>query len=393
MELAEEGDLPAAIENEKKAYTLASQEEVVRKTLSVLYNSYGLELKDQGNVHKSLQSLKSALEYEPDQPQIKKNMAVIYLELAYQAFGKNEYINCRRFLKNAEDFDENNPYIYVLFGEVAYALDNYYQAESDWTQALKLDPNLYDVAMKLQKLKQDKELEGNFKVKEVENFRMKFEGIDNQDVAETAGQVLKDAYRSVGQDFNLYPRVVVPVIIYPADKLKKLDYFPDWAAGTYDGKIRIGDNLGKSDLLLKDILYHEYTHVLVYILAQGNAPLWLNEGLAEYEANRFKKAMHRKARKKMLYKAIEKDTLFSLDQLGEMNLSKLGHMSAHRIELVYAQSESFVTYLIKRTSLYDMRKLLEHLGGGDSIHKAVKDVLYVDLETLERDWKREVDKD
>ncbi|MCK5346854.1 MAG: hypothetical protein KAR20_25775, partial [Candidatus Heimdallarchaeota archaeon] len=229
--------------------------------------------------------------------------------------------------------------------------------------------------------------ERNFSIKEIENFKLKFEGIDKQALAEEAAEILRNAYREVGQDYDLYPRATVPVVIYPRNKLKKLDYFPDWAAGSYDGKIRFGENLIENKTYMKAVLYHEYTHVLVRILGGDNVPLWLNEGLAEYSAKKFKTPEMRKARKILLEKAFSKKTIFSSNRLGPMDLTKLSFLSPNRVELVYAQSESFIDYLINKSSLYDMKVLLEHLKRGDSIYKAIKDVLFVDLEVLIRDWK------
>ncbi len=388
-ELADAGSWEEAIDKETRAFDLAPDVEVIKKTLAVYYNSYGLELKDDGKFRKAAQCLKLAVDYFPDEPILKKNAANVYLVWADNFMRKNEYTNAERMLVNAERFDESNPYLYVMKGEIAYSRDNYYRAKDNWNKALELNPSLYNVRIKLDKLEKEQEAERNFSIKEIENFKLKFEGIDKQDLAEQAAEILRNAYREVGQDYNLYPRATVPVVIYPKNRLKKLDYFPDWAAGTYDGKIRFGENLIENKIYMKAVLYHEYTHVLVRILGGDNVPLWLNEGLAEHAAKRFKTPEMRKARKMLLKKALEKKTSFPIDRLGVMDLNRLSFLSPNRIELVYAQSESFINYLINRSSMHDMRTLLEHLKRGDSIYKAVKDVLFVDLEVLERDWKSE----
>ena len=388
-ELADDEKWEEAVDKQQRAYDLAPKVIVVKKSLAVYYNSYGLELKDKGNLRKAAECLRLAVEYFPEEPILKKNAAAIYLVWADEFMHKNEYANAERMLKNAENFDTENPYIYVLNGEIAYLRDNYYRAKENWSKALELNSSLYKVRIKLEKLKKEQETERNFSVKEIENFKLKFEGIDKQKVAERAAEILRNAYKEVGQDYDLYPRTTVSVIIYPKNKLKKLDYFPDWAAGTYDGKIRFGENLMENKIFMKAVLYHEYTHVLVRILGGDNVPLWLNEGLAEYSANKFKTLEMRKARKVLLKKAFSNKTVFPIDRLGTMDLSKLSLLSPNRIELVYAQSESFITYLIDRSSMYDMKSLLKRLKTGVSIYKAVKDVLYVDLEVLERDWKSE----
>ena len=194
----------------------------------------------------------------------------------------------------------------------------------------------------------------------------------------------------LGKDLSVFPNAIIPVIIYPDKTLKNLGYFPDWAAGIYDGKIRVGERLGKTPRLLKGVLYHEYTHVLVYQLAGDNVPLWFNEGLAEYQARKFKLPSQRKMRHKMLLKANRKEGLFDFNQLAVMQLVDLNKLTQEALELVYAQSEAFVSYLIKRYSIYHITNVLKELGNGDNIEKAIKNSLFVDLERLIKDWKEEL---
>ncbi len=390
LKLADTGMFLDAVSKEKKALELAPDEPIVKKTMAYFYNAYALELKDKDNLYEAIDYLKLAVNCGSDEPQLKKNIAVVYIEIAYKQFEKAEYPESERALQEAEYFDTENPYLYALKGEIASSRDDYYQVEKNWTRALELDPNLYDVRLKLEKVKKEKDIEKNYNIHEVENFKLKFEGLEKENLADSAAEILRDAYREIGQDFNLYPQTVIPVIIYPAQALKKLEYFPDWAAGTYDGKIRFGEDLGKEDWHMKAVLYHEYTHVLVHLLGQNAVPLWLNEGLAEYQARRFKTEKLLNEQKKILLKEAKKGTLFAIDALSAMDLTKLSYLSSHRIELVYVQSESFVTYIINRASLYDVKNLLIRLKQGVNLYKAVKDVLFVDLEVLERGWKNEL---
>ncbi|MFH1459318.1 MAG: hypothetical protein ABIG64_02940 [Candidatus Omnitrophota bacterium] len=392
-ELTEKGLWEEAITKQTRAYQLQPQEAIIKNALAYYYNGYALELREKKYFQEAVINLKEAINYASEQSQIKKNLAVVYVDMANEEFHLAEYMRCENFLKEAELQDPENAYLYVLKGEVDYVQDNYYFAQENWEKALQINPHLSAVKLKLEKLKNEKNIEKNFNVQEVEHFRLKFEGLDNRKLADKAAAILRDAYREVGQDFSCFPQQVIPVIIYPKKELKKLDYFPDWAAGTYDGKIRIGEDLaimGKNGLQMNSVLFHEYTHVIIRLLGGDNVPLWLNEGLAECQAQKFKNLEEKRARQILLKLALKNNTLFSLDQLGAMNLMKLLALSGKSIELVYAQSESFVSYLIERASYYDIRNLLGRLGEGENIYKAVKDVLFVELEVLEKNWKADV---
>ena len=152
----------------------------------------------------------------------------------------------------------------------------------------------------------------------------------------------------------------------------------------------MGQDLWKDKLFVKAVLYHEYTHVIVNILGGHKVPLWLNEGLAEYEASRFMKHDMRKRRKMILKEAAKSNMIFPFERLSGMNLNILSGLPPILIELVYVQSESFVLYLIDRYSLYDVKKVLSLLGKGKKINEAVRKIMFVDLDELIQDWKEQI---
>ncbi|MBN2108516.1 MAG: tetratricopeptide repeat protein [Deltaproteobacteria bacterium] len=156
MELAREGNLPEALDKEKQAYRLDPDNEGVRTSLGILYNSLGIEKKKQGDYDGALQQLRSADEFAPGETQIKKNIAVVYIEMARQAMEKNDYRPAQALLDKAMDYDPLNPHIFVSSGRIAYIGNNYAKAEQDWARALELDPNLNNVREQLQKLQKEK---------------------------------------------------------------------------------------------------------------------------------------------------------------------------------------------------------------------------------------------
>jgi len=383
MELAGKGKTPEALDKEKLAYKLNPDNEAVRSSLGTLYNAVGVEKKKQGDFDGALQQLLYAREYAPQEVQIKKNIAVVYVEMARLVMEKNDFRQGQALLDKAVEYDPLNPHIFVSSGRIAYIGNNYAKAEQDWTRALELAPNLQDVRQQLEKLRKEKTLEDGFEIRERDNFSIKFESVHNRDLADALMQVLRDAYREVGRDFDLYPDSTVPVIVYPQGDLGQLEYFPDWAAGSYDGKIRFGEHLWKQNLQMKAVLYHEYTHVLVRMATGSNVPFWLNEGLAEYEAHRFKTPGMIGGRERLLHSA---KRLFTLSELAGMNIPSLSRLQPQAIELAYAQSESFVTWLIEKYSFRDMRSLLARLGRGESIQAAVRGEFNEELSVLEQKW-------
>ena len=100
-------------------------------------------------------------------------------------------------------------------------------------------------------------------------------------------KALERAYNRVGTDLSYYPSVRVPVILYTKKDYRSLTASPEWSGGLYDGKIRLPiGGAAHMTPMLRGVLFHEYTHVVVRELTKGNCPSWLNEGLAEYSGRR-----------------------------------------------------------------------------------------------------------
>ena len=384
-EYSQRGQWQEAMADVERALSLDPQEKVILNTASVIYNNYALQQQAQGDLLTALKFLKQAHDYRPDESQVNINLAQVYLALAQEKYEKAQYDSCRQFLRNAREFDPKNAQIYALAGELAYQHDEYEQAAENWNKALTLDPSLTAIRDRLDKLLQDQKLENGFHVRDIGNFKLKFEGREPPELAGEVSDILPMVFRDVGQDLELFPDTLIPVIIYPAQSARP-DYVPDWAAGTYDGKIRVRADV-RGSMMLKAVLYHEYTHALVFQLAGTQVPLWLNEGLAEYEAQRFLHVNQRKARRKLLLQALRDKTLFSIgEQLSGAERKFFDELPREKIELAYAQSESFVTFLVRQHSLYNLRQVLVRLSEGDSPRKAIEDVLFNDLDSLEQAW-------
>lgn len=110
---------------------------------------------------------------------------------------------------------------------------------------------------------------------------------DHGDNQEKVEEYLEDAYREVGQWLDAYPSRRIPVVFYAHGDFKKRFPGTSWAWGFWDGSaIRVNSTL-KSAQVIRDELYHEYTHVLVSELTgRSRPPAWLNEGLAELVEHR-----------------------------------------------------------------------------------------------------------
>jgi hypothetical protein len=96
-------------------------------------------------------------------------------------------------------------------------------------------------------------------------------------------ELLDKAFNILHERLGEYPRDEIKVILYSKPAFRDITQAPDWAGGSYDGKIRIpvgGLTTAEEATGLQNILVHEMTHAFLFRMAPAGLPLWFNEGLA-----------------------------------------------------------------------------------------------------------------
>lgn len=384
---AESGLWAEAIDKEKQAYELRPNDKSIQEALSFYFTKHAHQLYQKGQFESALSKCHEALKYTPEYPPAKEGISNIYIVYAQNSYDQRDFDSAEMHLENASDYYTDNPKAYILSGKIACDKDKYDEAKQEWLKALDLDPNLDEAKILLQKFSQEHHVEESYDKQKLGNFSVKYEGTGKTEKAQIALQILNEAYLEIGSELGEYPQYEIQVIIYPKRDVENLDYYPDFAAGLYDGKIRFTEDLFNDQSYLKAVLYHEYTHVIVHIIGGRNVPIWLNEGLAEYTASKFIPASYISYREKLLKSAAKNDVIIPFNQLNIASLSGLKELSYPMIALLYAQSDSFVTYVIDKFTIYDVRTILESISNGDNAQTAIIDTFNYSLKDLEDEWK------
>jgi len=191
------------------------------------------------------------------------------------------------------------------------------------------------------------------------HFTVSFEGPKQSDLAERALESLDRAYWRVGDALNSYPADPVPVVLYTTEEFRDITRAPGWAAGAYDGTIRIPMRGALNQQAELDrVLAHEFAHALIRSLAPRNVPTWLNEGIAA---------------------ALERESLaWALDRVqaagGPAPLAALtrsfGSLNGLQAELAYATSALAARTLLDVNGGVAMSNLLRDLGHGEPLASA-----------------------
>ncbi|MEJ2696677.1 MAG: peptidase MA family metallohydrolase [Candidatus Sulfobium sp.] len=287
--------------------------------------------------------------------------------LCYYKLG--DYRKSVSFLRKVLDRDGKNFVARKVIAFAYYRLDDIDASFANARKGLSLrdEPALRDL---YERLGRERKARRGYTEEDSWHFRILFDGYEHGGVEREILDILEDAYRSIGQELDYFPPDQVTVILYADRDFYDTTQAPRWSRGIYDGKIRVPvKGIGVQMTLVRKVLFHEYTHVLVHDLA-SSCPLWLNEGLAEY----FSTTYPHKTGQVIPLRNIEK------------SFAGLGSRS---VAVAYRESYSAVSYLIDRYGLYRVRAVLEAFGAGKEADAAFEDGLGVTYSRFISSWGKD----
>lgn len=355
--------------------------EPARQQLAVAHNNYAVDLASRGEWDLATSHLRQAIELDGTGGQFRRNLASVHLSRAYQEYADRHLDRARAAIQEALAADPNLTNAYALLGELEYDAQHLKEAKAAWERALQLNPGQSELAERLKQLNQEIPVESKFDRISEASFDLRYEEQLERPMGFDIRSFLLEARRVVGSDFALWPQQKLVVLLYSARSFKALRrQTPDWLAGQYDGKIRVPLPDDELDLeTVKQILFHEYTHAVVHEATRGRCPVWLNEGLAEYEGARYGRR-----RLNQLAEAAAGNRLVPWEQLDHYFSMTL---PVEQAALGYQQSHSIVQYLADRYGFWRIRRLLVALGSGTSLDQALEQEFHIKLQRLQANWR------
>lgn len=357
-----------------------------KQQLAIAYNNYALELSNAKKFSEAETQLKKALQFDPQNSHVKKNLSVVLLNHAFDILqdrrqsSRGSALKAKTLAQQSLRYSPSSPEPYVLIGDIEYDSQQLQRAKTAWEKAKRLDPSLPGVDSRLQKLQGEMVVEKQFDRVGNLHFDLRFQDQIDRSTAFDLRGALDQARRDVGRDFSYWPRRQIVVLIYSEAGFAKVRRGPDWAAGVYDGKIRVpfpSDAAAQESV--KSTLYHEYTHALIHDMTHNKCPVWLNEGIAEYQ-----EARTREPYLAHLRAAARNDKLIPLTSLDAAFKSRVTDIAG----LAYQQSFSLVTYLAQKYRFYRIRRVLEAIGKDKQVDEAFYDEFRLTMPQLEQRWKQ-----
>ena len=303
--------------------------------------------------------------------EISKEDITAYTQVGMCYYKLEDYSSARRYLEDALANDSSDFDALKYMAYTSYEQDYLDESKEHAEKALKIKETDKELKYLLDQLGREITVmeDNSYKDARIPKFKLQFSREEHQDARDVVLGILKEAYRQIGRELNYYPDQDITVILYNGKTFFDVTRSPGWAGGLYDGKIRIpihGYEGQEKDL--ERILFHEYTHALVHLLAK-DCPLWLNEGLAEY------------------FSAGE---LPRIRQVLPLNMMEKRFPSdGNVVAVAYLQSYSVVSDMIDKFGLYRIKELLEVQKKHQDIRKSFKEVLYTDYDRFIENWRRD----
>lgn len=230
--------------------------------------------------------LNAALDHAQRAVSLAPSQLPLLLDVAYLHLRRGEYTAALDALDPARRLAPDSADVAKLTGWADYGLNHLASAISEWKHAQELHPD-DDLAQALQKAEHELEVEGDFREGDSAHFALHYYGGATPELARGILQELESDFDEISNMLGSAPAEPISVILYTDEAFKDITRAPGWVGALNDGRIRIpvqGLNFVTPDLA--HVLKHELTHSFINDKTHGNAPVWLQEGMAQWVEGR-----------------------------------------------------------------------------------------------------------
>ena len=373
LDLYRSGDYAGAVEEFDRAYALAPDNETIQSNLVNAHLAAAKELVEANDLDAAISELSAALDLRDKDP-------TLYVYTASLCLATRDLPSAEDRLLSVLDIDPEHKDARILLGEVYYRRGSLPEAIEQWKWVYDQDPSDERVGELLAKAERELEVEKHFVTEyKRRHFIINRDRANFEKESRTILDILERAYRDIGLDLQHWPRNPVQVLLYSTEQFSIATLANCHVAGLYDGKIRVPlSPEGFDEDKLKQVLRHEYTHVIVQELTGGKTPFWFNEGLAQYESELLEDDTRR-----ILEDALKNGDLIPLQDLDETHIDLDGDPG--RLHLAYLEGFATVSYLRRRFTRHHLFKFMDLLGQGCDTETALKRIYRRSYKQLHRD--------
>lgn len=294
----------------------------------------------------------AAIDAEPRDPSL-------HLGAGLAAFLLGQSTTARHSLERALAMAPSLTPASLLLADILYRGSDIEGAIRVYEAALQYAPVDKTLHARLEALRREAALHESYFASHGAHFTVLFEGPADEALASRAVEILEAAYWRVSTALAMYPEQTITVVLYTQEQFRDLTRAPQWAAASYDGRMRVPVRGTAADSReLERVLIHEFTHALVQSVAPRGVPRWLHEGLAVVFEPDGAEWGHRQL--------ASSTRRLPLGGLGD----SFATLSTADARLAYAQSAAIVGTLFERGGAAAIGAVLQDIARGDAFAAA-----------------------
>jgi tetratricopeptide (TPR) repeat protein len=265
--------------------------------------------------------------------------------------------------------DPEEPALLELLGDLYDRREQVPDALQAWKSSFDTKPS---DRLRAKIVKAERELEAgrDYSLSTSAHFNMRYDREVDATLAREVSDFLERQYWVLADRFRHSPPQPITVLLYPAEQFRDVTQSPEWVGGLYDGKIRVPlGGLRRLNPAAEAVLTHELAHAVIHSKTRGQCPRWLHEGLAQIAEDR-------------PLSPADRQTIGAL--LAQRDPARWNEGS-----FSYPMALSFTRHLESRKGLDGLVRLLERLGAGEELARALTAVYGFEYERLCREWAAE----
>lgn len=389
LHLAKEGKADESLSAYEEAMTLAPEDQVLIKNYVSTLNNLGVEQSNtrqfvaaQGYFEKASKAL-PRLQDEAARSSIRENYSSLLTLWGTELMKRNQVAEAKKSLGQAAQLNPDNGVALVSLGDLAYEANDYGSAARHYTAALPhSDENKEYLNNRIQMIADESRLESSFHhVTDPKNrFLLQYVNYSGGTTVSAVLDMLTQAYDTIGHDLGVYPARTVNVKVYTQEDFFKVAKLPEWAIGIFDGKMRLRvDEVQSAPALVRDLLFHEYTHAVLAMNVKQQVPAWFHEGIAQLMEPQFRESAREQeqvrvalARHQISFEKLE-DSFKEISDKGEA-------------EQAYLLSKYFLTYLNRKYGHDKLREWVNQLSRDVAFADAFQKTYGTDLKQAQETW-------
>lgn len=254
-----------------------------------------------------------------------------------------------------------------------------------------------DVEQLIAKIQREKAIEKNYiSSTPSPHFRIRTTETEMAESQDFLIPLLEGAYAEFVTAFQFHPETPVTVVVYGVDRdaVQARLGMPEWAAGVYDGELRIPmAEIKEKKQKLETILRHELVHLFIDSITRNSVPVWFNEGCAQYYeapfvfsgegsfSNRYD-APSPSGFREITTEALSKKLILTADVLNSSFMS----IPKEKVMLAYAQSLYSFRYFVYKYGGWKLQRLLRAVYDGGLFEVVFREETGSTVDEFFREW-------